>query len=146
MSTKLRNLGRSVENLAAIYDYDEPYGHVELAGIVGLFEVAFEQSWKAMKEALEAFGYSEGQTGSPRTVLKTAYKAGMIDDEDAWIAALADRNNVAHSYNSEVALSIARATKDRYHGLFRALFEKLANEWNPGNDAIDEAGETDLIG
>ncbi|WP_346344928.1 hypothetical protein [Clostridium sp. MCC353] len=37
-----------------------------------------------MKEILEAHGYEEGATGSPKTILKTAYKAGMIKNEDLW--------------------------------------------------------------
>ena len=32
----------------------------------------FEQSWKAMKELLENFGYAEGATGSPRTIFKNS--------------------------------------------------------------------------
>ena len=63
--------------------------------MVGLYEICFEQSWKAMKELLENFGYAEGATGSPRTILKTAYKAGMISDEELWLDALVSRNNVA---------------------------------------------------
>ena len=31
-----------------------------------------------MKEILESHGYEEGATGSPKIILKTAYKAGMI--------------------------------------------------------------------
>ena len=129
MPSKLDNLDRAVGAMRSIYDYDEPYGNVELAGIVGLFEVAFELSWKAMKEALETFGYPEAQTGSPRIVLRTAYAAKMIDDEDAWVGALADRNNVSHSYNSEIALSIARAAKDRYYELFETLATTLRADW-----------------
>ena len=40
-----------------------------------------EQSWKARKEILEENGFSEGKTGSPRQILKTAYSAGMIEEE-----------------------------------------------------------------
>ena len=50
---KYENFCRALNNLKDIYDYQEPYGNVELTGLVGLFEVCFEQSWKAMKELLE---------------------------------------------------------------------------------------------
>lgn len=40
-------------------------------------------------------GFSEGKTGSPRQILKTAYSAGMIEDEESWLKALVSRNNVA---------------------------------------------------
>lgn len=35
-------------------------------------------------------------TGSPKMILKTAYKAGMIEDEELWLQGLIARNNVAH--------------------------------------------------
>lgn len=52
---------------------NEPYDTVTLTGLVGLYEICFEQAWKMMKEKLEEYGYPESATGSPRTVIKTAY-------------------------------------------------------------------------
>lgn len=126
---KYENFVAAFENLKDIYDYSEPYGNVELTGLVGLFEVCFEQSWKAMKEILEANGFSEGRTGSPKQILKTAYSAGMIEDEDMWLDALVSRNNVAHAYNKDVALEIVRNTKDRYFKLFETLVVNLKEDW-----------------
>lgn len=126
---KYENFVAAFENLKDIYDYDEPYGNVELTGLVGLFEVCFEQSWKAMKEILEMNGFSEGKTGSPRQILKTAYSAGMIGNEELWLEALVSRNNVAHAYNKEIALEIVRDTKATYFKLFETLVEKLKEDW-----------------
>lgn len=126
---KYENFVSAFKNLKDIYDYDEPYGNVELTGLVGLFEVCFEQSWKAMKEILEANGFSEGKTGSLRQILKTAYSAGMIEEEELWLEALVSRNNVAHAYNKEIALEIVRNTKEVYFKLFETLAVKLKNEW-----------------
>lgn len=126
---KYENFVASFENLKDIYDYSEPYGNVELTGLVGLFEVCFEQSWKAMKEILEANGFSEGRTGSPKQILKTAYGAGMIEDEEMWLDALVSRNNVAHAYNKDIALEIVRNTKDTYFKLFETLVVNLKEDW-----------------
>ncbi|MFQ9346689.1 MAG: hypothetical protein ACLR2O_16250 [Coprococcus sp.] len=41
-----------------------------------------------MKEILEIHGFAEGATGSPKMILRTAYKAGMIKDEELWLSAL----------------------------------------------------------
>lgn len=49
---KVENFLRSYENLKDIFDYEEPYGNVELSGMVALFEICFEQAWKAMKETI----------------------------------------------------------------------------------------------
>ena len=86
---KFDNFCLALENLNDVYNYDEPYENVVLTGLVALYEICFEQSWKAMKEILEYSGFEESATGSPRQVLKTAYKAGLKKDEKVWIEALA---------------------------------------------------------
>ena len=55
---KFENFKAALVNLNDIFSYKEPYGNVEIAGMVGLYEICFEQSWKAMKELLENFGYA----------------------------------------------------------------------------------------
>lgn len=35
-----------LENMKEIYNYTEPYDNVVLTGLVGLYEICFEQSWK----------------------------------------------------------------------------------------------------
>ena len=42
----------------------------------------------------------------PEEIIKTAYNARMIKDEELWLDALMARNNVAHAYNDKIALSI----------------------------------------
>lgn len=126
---KYENFCKALTNLKDVYDYEEPYGNVELTGLVGLFEVCFEQSWKAMKEILEKNGYDSAQIGSPRHIIKTAYQAGMIEDEEAWLGALLSRNNVAHAYNKDVALDIIHATKDIYYAMFVRLKERIDDNW-----------------
>lgn len=126
---KYDNFKAALINLKDIYSYQEPYGNVELAGMVGLYEICFEQSWKAMKEILENSGYSEGATSSPRAILKTAYKAGMINDEEMWLDALISRNNVAHAYNKSIAMDIIHQTKDRYYDMFVRLQNTIDQHW-----------------
>ena len=50
---KYENFCNDFENLKDIYDYNEPYTNVEMSGLVALYEICFEHSWKAMKEILE---------------------------------------------------------------------------------------------
>ena len=126
---KYENFCASLKNMKEIYDYEEPYNTVVLTGLVGLYEICFEQSWKMMKEILEAHGYEEGATGSPKIILKTAYKAGMIKDEEAWLRALQERNNVTHSYNQKIALGIVRQAKSTFYDLFVQLEEEVDKNW-----------------
>ena len=78
---------RALHNLKEIESRQPPYDTITQTGMVSLFEICFEQSWKAMKEVLEYSGYSEHRIGSPRAIIKMAYQAGMIQDEDVWVDA-----------------------------------------------------------
>lgn len=126
---KYENFCRAYKNLEESIKLEPPYDTVTLTGLVALFEITFEQSWKMIKEILEYHGYEQNVTGSPRIVIKTAFQAGMIDDEETWLMALAARNNVAHSYNEDIALSIIRETKEIYAGMFRNLKETVEKDW-----------------
>ena len=126
---KYENFKAALNNLKDIYDYEEPYSNVETAGIVGLYEICFEQAWKAMKEIHGNNGYAEGATGSPKTILKTAFSAGMITDEALWLDALVSRNNVAHAYNQDIAMDIINRTKECYYDMFVKLGETIEKNW-----------------
>ena len=126
---KYENFCSSLGNMKDIYNYEEPYDNVVLTGLVGLYEITFEQSWKMMKEILQSHGYEEGATGSPKIILKTAYKAGMIKDEGLWLRALQARNNVTHSYNQKIALGIVSEAKNEFYKMFVELKEEVENGW-----------------
>ena len=126
---KYDNFCSALTNLQDIYDYEEPYNNVVLTGLVALYEICFEQSWKAIKEVLESNGVAEGRTGSPRQILKAAYQAGIIKDEQLWLDALVARNNVAHAYNQAIALDIVRQTKEIYCQMFQSLKREIDQNW-----------------
>lgn len=126
---KYDNFCAALKNLKELFSYEEPYNTVVLTGLVGLYEICFEQAWKMMKELLEDSGYAESATGSPRQILKTAYKANMICNETMWLQALQARNNVSHSYNELIALSIVRQTKALYYNMFCRLKDEVETNW-----------------
>lgn len=127
---KYENFCKALANLEDIYLYEEPYNNVILSGLVALFEICFEQSWKAMKELLAEEGIEAAVSGSPKAIIKEAYQTGLITDEENWISALVSRNNVAHSYNEQVAKDIVLQTKKIYVPLFRELKERIAEHRN----------------
>ena len=47
---KYENFCLALNNLEDVYRYQEPYDNVILTGLVALYEICFEQSWKAIKE------------------------------------------------------------------------------------------------
>ena len=126
---KYENFCNALKNLNDIYKYTAPYDNVVLTGLVALYEICFEQAWKAIKEIMEQNGVHEAESGSPRQILKAAYKAGMIKDEKVWLEALVSRNNVAHAYNNAVALEIVKKSKETYHNMFSELKNEIDNNW-----------------
>lgn len=97
--------------------------------LLDYLKFCFEQAWKMMKEVLAEHGYSESVTGSPKLILKTAYAAGMIQDEELWLDALKDRNNVAHAYNESIAYDIVTDAKERFYDMFCALRKEIEQRW-----------------
>ena len=126
---KFDNFCRALDNLGEIYRYEAPYDTVVLTGLVGLYQICFEQSWKAIKEVLTDQGFPESQTGSPKQILKTAHQAGMIADQEAWLLALAARNNVAHAYNQDVALDIVKQARAVFYPMFCQLRDEVRDRW-----------------
>ena len=123
---KYDNFCNALHNLLEIYDYEEPYSNVILTGLVGLYEICFEQSWKAIKEVMENEGITAAATGSPRAILKEAYRAGIIADETLWLSALTARNHTSHAYNEAVALEIVEQTRTAFLPMFQSLRRTLA--------------------
>ena len=77
----------------------------------------------------EKHGFAEGATDSPKMILKTAYKAGMIKDEELWLSALQERNNVTHSYNRKIAMGIITQAKQKFYKMFCELKEEIDRNW-----------------
>lgn len=96
---------------------------LERAGIIQFFEIAFELSWKIMKD----YERTEGiKAKSPREAIKEAYRIGLIDGGHVWIDALEDRNLMAHTYKEEVAQAVEESIRGRYYLLIEALYETLS--------------------
>ncbi|MGN0733723.1 MAG: HI0074 family nucleotidyltransferase substrate-binding subunit [Emergencia sp.] len=124
---KYENFCKALQNLKDIYDYQPPYDNVVTAGLTGLYEICFELAWKAMKEFLTDQGFEECRSDSPKQIIKVAYKAGIIQDEEAWLSALSSRNNVSHAYNEDIALDIIDKTKSIYYRMFLELQKEMEN-------------------
>lgn len=67
---KYENFCAALNNMKEIYKYEPPYNTVVLTGLVGLYELSFEQSWKMMKEILENHGFEGGGNGFTENYFK----------------------------------------------------------------------------
>ena len=119
----------ALANLKEIYKYEEPYDTVVFAGIVALYGHCYELAWETMQEVLEYNGVSDIKTSSPRVVLRTASKRGLIRDEELWQSALQARNNTTYLNDEAVMLDVARSAKLFYWQMFCDLKNEIERNW-----------------
>ena len=101
------------------------YDALAQAGLIQMFEVAFELAWKTLKDKLEFEGQS---TNSPREVIKAAFQSGYLGDGAAWIEALDNRNLPAHTYDQKKSDEVRDLILSRYFPLIKALYVRLKKE------------------
>jgi nucleotidyltransferase substrate binding protein (TIGR01987 family) len=93
---------------------------LERAGLIQFFEIAFELSWKVLKDYEESEGFS---VKTPRDAIKTAFQAGIIDHGEQWLQALQDRNLTAHTYNEKTAIAVEIKIRQNYFPLLLAFYQ-----------------------
>ena len=73
-----------------------------LSGTSAKFSITFDLAWKVMKDILiQYYAITGFVSGSPREVLREAFKANLISDE-AWMNMLKVRNELTHDYDCEI--------------------------------------------
>lgn len=105
-----------------------PLSKLEKQGLIQGFEFTHELGWNVLKDYLESKGYT-GLIGS-RDATHTAFKNQLIADGEAWMDMIKARNQSLHTYNLDVAESIAQDILQRFYPAFMALvatFSQLKN-------------------
>ena len=98
-------------------------------GIVGQFNLAFELAWKALQAVLQLHSVANAETGSPREILKLAYKTGFIQNDDVWLTMLKKRNSSVHIYNEEEIDELIRLIRDSFIPVLDELAKTLKENW-----------------
>ena len=122
-NTKVNNFTKALARLKeGIAKYDEADDLLR-DGVIQRFEFTFELAWKTLKAVFE----DEGLTGlnSPKTVLREAFAAGLINDDELWLSMLSDRNSTAHIYSEQLAIEICHHIQRKYVVELVNLLEKI---------------------
>ncbi|WP_416147299.1 HI0074 family nucleotidyltransferase substrate-binding subunit [Salipaludibacillus sp. HK11] len=99
-------------------------------GTIHRFEFTIELYWKTLKRVL----LSEGiEANTPKEILKGAFQAGWLENEEAWLQMLKDKNLTSHTYVEESALLIVHNIKD-YFPEMKATFYKINSRVNGSDD------------
>ena len=84
---------------------------IEKDGVIQRFEFTFELFWKTLKIILQ---YKGIEARSPRSAIKEAFRAGLIDDDEIFLDMLEDRNLTSHIYDETTAEEIFQRIKQIY--------------------------------
>lgn len=123
-SEKIKDLENAVSRLdEAIKDSKK----IELStlkdGVIQRFEFTLELSWKILKTYLVNEGIDCVNT--PKSVVREAYKAGIIKNGEIWIEMIDDRNLTSHIYSQSMADDIYLRITKKYFKELELLFHYL---------------------
>ena len=120
---RLEHLERAMRDLEDACQLTS-YSKLERAGLVQIFELAFELAWKTLKDLLFYEGYDET---TPRDVLRTAFPAGYLSEAAAETAldALGKRHLLSHTYDEKLAEMAVGLIRERYTPMLLELLATL---------------------
>ena len=105
----------------------EPLNELEREGVIQRFEYTFELAWNTLKDRMEYDGVSLA-TVTPRNVIREAFQARLIEDGEAWIDMLNDRNLMSHTYDSDRFKQVIGNIIRRYLPILQAMYIRLSEE------------------
>ncbi len=114
----LQTLRRAVE-LSKQRDLSE----LEKQGLIQGFEFTHELAWNVLKDYLEEQGLI-GIIGS-KNATREAFKNNLISDGDAWMDMIKARNLTSHTYNTDIAESIAKDILTRFYPAFAEMEQRF---------------------
>lgn len=102
---------------------------LEEQGLIQSFEFTHELAWNVLKDYLEDKGIV-GLIGS-KDATRNAFKNGLLEDGDAWMKMIEDRNKTTHTYNPAVARAVVKNILEQFY----PAFEKMAKKFTALNDS-----------
>lgn len=126
---RFENLEKSVQNLEDIRDCIKREGinKIYTMALIQAYEIAFELSWKTLKDYLEYNGIT---TDTPRETIKEAFARNIISDGQVWIEMMEARNKTSHTYKEEFATELCNDILNTYIPKINILTEFLKGKIN----------------
>ncbi len=101
---------------------DQARDELDKDGVIQRFEFTFELMWKALKVHLETEGI---QCKTPKECLRSAFRTGLMEDEETFLNMLEDRNRTSHIYSKAESEKIFHNIKTIYLPSLAKLSAKL---------------------
>ena len=126
---------KKYEQLKKLYTtldgYIDQYNDSEamVSGAAADFDRLFELAWKTIKEYLQKEKMMlEAKSGSPKDIIKLAYREGIIDQEILWIDMLEDRNDDSHHYRKSDAILYISKIQGKYLSAIKDLIDYFSDK------------------
>ena len=116
----------AVLETAQFQDFDNDY---VVSGCTYIYEQVFGISISLLKRLLEYEGATLAASGSPRAILKEAYRFYDFIDEAAWLDMLRDRNTNVHIYDNKLAQDLIQRILNVYIPAFCQLRDGLLERY-----------------
>lgn len=109
---------------AAVLAAERDLTDLEQQGLIQAFEFTHELAWNVLKDYLQDQGFVN-LIGS-KDATRTAFKNGLIEDGDTWMAMIESRNQTSHTYNEDLADEITTLILTRYVPAYEKLDRKFS--------------------
>jgi nucleotidyltransferase substrate binding protein (TIGR01987 family) len=128
---RYQNFDRALFKLAtALASGPAALSLLEKEGVAQRFEYTFGLAWKTLKDYLEFQGVAIDPV-TPRQVIKEAFRAGLLEDGNAWISMLEHRNSLTHEYDEDTFEKAVDAIHSRHLAALEAARAWLQARLNP---------------
>ena len=125
---KFDNFSSNLRVLAQASEQDRGNEFI-VSGIIDKFFVQFELGWKMLKELLVYEGVAAAASGSPRAIVKEAYKIYDFLDAEIWLEMLEERNDLTHIYDGGRAKELAEKVINRYVPEFQKVEKAVEDRY-----------------
>ncbi len=125
---RFENFERAIRLLReAFAKHPSHMSDLEKEGAIQRVEYTFELAWKTLKDYLIYGGVAFDQI-TPRTVIKHAFAAKIIQDGQTWINMLEQRNLMSHTYDRQTFEVVFTAISEQYLMALEQVYTWLKNK------------------
>ena len=129
---RLERFCRALAALEKCEALPRPCDTAARTGLAVIFDRCFEQAWQLLRDVLLDEGFSPEKLGTPRAVIKLAWQAYLVSDEEAWLAMMDERRRLASRYFIEVGEEAAEKVVSVFLPALRALRDEAVRRRSEG--------------
>jgi len=119
---RFNNFSKALNQLTKFIEKGD-LNELEKQGLIQAFEYTFELAWNTLKDYFEAQG--ETNIFGSRDAVRMAFRRGLIENGEIWMAMITSRTLTSHTYNEEIAEEIVQDIAAVYFQEFVALRTRL---------------------